>query len=602
MIQINDKKDCCGCNACIVICPQKCITMKEDHEGFLYPEMQLEECTDCGLCERVCPMLKNASLLTDRLKSPKVYAAWNTDKAVRLDSTSGGIFSALAETMFELNGYVAGAIYLKDHSVSHIVTNDRRKLDEIRGSKYLQSYTGNLFTDIKRLLDAGEKVLVCAAPCQIKALYSVLGHDYANLITCDFICRGVNSPKVFLKYINMLEQQYGARATRIKFKNKAYGWHRFATRVDFANGKTYIKDRYHDFFMLGYLTTNSFVRPSCYACRFKDMPRRADITLADFWGIEKIQPELDDDCGTSLVLLNSERGIDFFKSAGNKVFSKEFTMQDTAAGNPALVKSLEFKPGRDHFFNDLDIMSFAELAQKYFLVPGRLSRMKHIIISRIKDVTRQLWNLCRLIGCSPSAWGQLVYINIVRKNTRSKVNLGFIPTRYCSIRVDKSAQMELNERFILGWKQFGKSRIETRLYVGTNASLIINGSFKVYNGSDIRVYPNGILTLKGGFCNNGVQITCGKKITIGKGCSIAREVIIRDYDAHQLLHSEHEISKEISIGDHVWIGNRAIILKGVTIGNGAVIAAGAIVTKDVPDKCLVAGVPAKVIRQNVEWQ
>ena len=154
----------------------------------------------------------------------------------------------------------------------------------------------------------------------------------------------------------------------------------------------------------------------------------------------------------------------------------------------------------------------------------------------------------------------------------------------------------------MGWTQFRKSRVETRLYVGKNASFFVNGYFKVYAGSDIRVYPNGTLILNGGFCNNGVQITCGKKITIGKGCAIAREAIIRDYDAHQLLHSESEIAKEINIGDHVWVGNRAIILKGVTIGNGAVIAAGAIVTKDVPEKCLAAGVPAKVIREDVEWR
>ncbi|MHC4109884.1 MAG: Coenzyme F420 hydrogenase/dehydrogenase, beta subunit C-terminal domain [Planctomycetota bacterium] len=602
MIQIKDQKDCCGCNACFAGCPQKCITMKEDHEGFLYPEVQLEKCIDCGLCERVCPILKKTHLPTYRLRLPQVFAAWNTDKAVRLDSTSGGVFSALAEKMFEINGFVAGAVYLEDHTVAHIVTNDRLKLDEIRSSKYLQSYTGDLFTNIKQLLDGGDKVLVCGTPCQIRAVYSFMRTDYENLITCDFICRGINSPKVFLKYMAMLECQYGARATKIKFKNKTYGWHRFATRIDFANGKTYIKDRYHDPFMRGYLATNSFVRPSCYACRFKGMPCQADITLADFWGIEKIQPKLDNDCGTSLVLLNSEKGIDFFRSIGNQVFTKEFTMQDAVAENPALVKSLELKPSRDQFFNDLDVMSFAELAKIYFPVPGGLSKFRHFIIERIKVMARKFWNLYRLIGCSPSAWGQLIYINLVMRNTRSKVKIGFIPTRYCSVMVDRSAQIELNERFVLGWKQFRKSRIETRLYLGKNASLIVNGSFNVYNGSDIRVYPGGILTLNGGFCNDGVQITCGKKITIGKSCSIAREVIIRDYDAHQLLNSEHEIAKEINIGDHVWIGNRAIILKGVTIGNGAVIAAGAIVTKDVPEKCLAAGIPAKVIRENVKWE
>jgi acetyltransferase-like isoleucine patch superfamily enzyme/coenzyme F420-reducing hydrogenase beta subunit len=575
--------------------------MKEDQEGFLYPEVQLDKCTDCGVCGRVCPMLKKMPLPADRLPLPRVFAAWNADKAVRLDSTSGGVFSALAEKMFELNGFVAGAVYSESHSVSHIVTSDRLKLDEIRSSKYLQSHTDQLFPNTKELLDAGEKVLVCAAPCQIRGLYCVLERDYANLITCDFVCRGVNSPKVFLKYMASLEREYGAPATRIKFKNKTYGWHRFATRIDFANGKTYIRDRYSDPFMLGYLNSNSFVRPSCHACRFKDMPRQADITLGDFWGIKKIQPELDDDCGTSLVLLNSKKGVDFFKSTGNKVFSRECTIQDAIPGNPALVRSLELKPGRDEFFRDLDAMSFPQLAKKYFAPPGCFPKIQR----KIRGMTPKILNIgrqFRLMACSPSAWGQFIYFNLVRKNTRPKFRLRFLPTRYCSILVDKSAHIELNEKIILGWTQFRKSRIETRLYVGKSASFFVNGYFKVYNGSDIRVYPNGTLIVNGGFCNNGVQITCGKKITIGKDCAIAREAIIRDYDAHGLLDSGYESAKEISIGDHVWIGNRAIILKGVTIGNGAVIAAGAIVTKDVPEKCLAAGVPAKVIRENVAWR
>jgi acetyltransferase-like isoleucine patch superfamily enzyme len=284
------------------------------------------------------------------------------------------------------------------------------------------------------------------------------------------------------------------------------------------------------------------------------------------------------------------------------VISKESTIQDIIPGNPALINSVESNSKRDQFFEDLDNMPFNELAKKYFPVQGNFYRVKNRFIAKIKNIVRKLLSFYRYLGCSPSAWKQLIYINLIRKNTQSRSSFGFIPTRYCSIAVDKSAQIKLNEKIIFGWKQFGKSRLETRLYVGKNSSLIVNGHYNVYSGSDIRVYPGGTLTLNEGFCNNGVQITCGKKITIGKDCRISREVIIRDYDAHQLLSSEHEISKEIIIGDHVWIGNRAMIMKGVAVGNGVVIAAGAIVTKDVPEKCLVAGVPAKVIRENVEWK
>jgi len=167
--------------------------------------------------------------------------------------------------------------------------------------------------------------------------------------------------------------------------------------------------------------------------------------------------------------------------------------------------------------------------------------------------------------------------------------------------LDATAQITLNGTLTLGWKRIKSSSLETRFHVGKNAKVVVNGRFTAYVGSDIWVLENGVLTLSNGFCNEGVQITCAKQITIGNGCAIARDVIIRDYDAHQLVGNEHEIAKEICIGDHVWIGTRAIILKGVTVGYGAVVAAGAVVTKNVPDRCLVAGIPAKVIRENVDW-
>ena len=302
MITILDKKLCTGCCACLNVCPEQCITMERDQEGFWYPKVDTTACTDCGECERVCPLIEDNSVSVERLPAPQVLAAWNTDHTVRLDSTSGGVFSALANWMFELNGYVAGAVYAEDHTVSHVVTNDPKMLPALRSSKYLQSYTGDLYNRIKQLLEEGRQVLYCGTPCQIAGLYHLLGRDYEGLITCDFICRGVNSPKAFLKYLESLEKQYGAPVESIKFKNKTFGWHRFSTRIDFQNGKTYIMDRYRDPFMQGYLTFNCFTRPCCYACRFTGTPRQGDITLADFWGLDRIHPEWDNDCGTSAKL------------------------------------------------------------------------------------------------------------------------------------------------------------------------------------------------------------------------------------------------------------------------------------------------------------
>ncbi len=601
MIKVINKQMCTGCCACLNVCRERCIIMERDHEGFWYPEVDTTACNNCGLCEHVCPLLEGNSISVERLKFPQVLAAWNMNHAVRLDSTSGGVFSALATRMLDIKGSVAGAVYAEDHTVSHVVTRDPQMLEELRSSKYLQSYTGELFNNVRQFLEDSKQVLVCGTPCQIAGLYHVLGKDYEGLITCDFICRGVNSPKVFLMYMDMLEREFGSRATKIKFKNKTYGWHRFSTRIDFVNGMTYIKDRHHDLFMQGYLKYNCFVRPSCYSCQFKVMPRQADITLADFWGIEKTHPKLNDDCGTSAVILNSEKGRDFFQSVGDALFSQKCTLQEVIAGNPALNWSLEQKPGRDQFFKDIDAMSFAKLSRKHFPVPGRVRKMAMWLLTKAKEIARRILR-GQHMGLSVSAWLQFFHMNVIRKNTHASVRCFkmFIPTRFCRVVVDDTAKILFNGVLTLGWKQFRKSRLETRFWVGKNSTVIVNDSFTVYNGSDIRVLDNGVLTLNGGFCNDGVQISCAKRITLGKGCAIARDVIIRDNDAHQLLNTGHKIAKDIYIGEHVWIGTRAIILKGVTIGDGAVVAAGAVVTKDVPAKCLVAGVPANVIRENVE--
>jgi len=355
-----------------------------------------------------------------------------------------------------------------------------------------------------------------------------------------------------------------------------------------------------------YLEYGGFVRPPCYSCQFKGMPRQADITLADFLGLNELHPEWDNDCGTSAVLLNSAKGRDFFRSVGETLHSHECNLQEVAAGNPSFLgQPLEQKPGRDQFFRDVDAMSFMKLSQKYFPVPGRVKEMVKWLSAKVKGVVRRiLSNGWRHMGLSPSAWWQFVHVNLLRKNTLANVRLSrlLLPARYCRIAMDSSARVVLNGTLTLGRKRLRQSTLETRFSLGKNSTVVVNGNFCVFNGSDIWVLDNGVLTLNGGFCNEGVQITCAKSVTIGKGCAIARDVLIRDYDAHELLNTDHEIAKDVCIGEHVWIGTRAMILKGVTIGDGAVIAAGAVVTKDVPAKCLVAGVPAKVIRDNVEWQ
>jgi len=598
MIKIVDKENCCGCNACVEKCPQQCIAKIVDNEGFWYPDVNVSKCVDCGICEKVCPILyplKNH----EKYIEPLVFAAYNNNDKIRIDSTSGGIFSALANVFYEEKGYVGGAVYNTDHSVSHIISADSKKLDEIRSSKYLQSDTDKLYPDIKRLLINGEKVFVCACPCQIEALYKFLGKDYPNLVTCDFICLGVNSPKVFLKYVEMLEKQYGSKAAKIKFKAKKWGWHNFSIRVNFENGKEYCKDRSHDLFFIGYLQYRGFSRPSCYNCHFKNEIHNSDITLADFWGIENLDESMDQDCGTSLVLVNSDKGLNLLNKASKNLTIRQFSLSDVYAGNPALKNSVkQMDSTRDAFFRALDQMPFDKVASKYFPKPSWKFRLKESI--------RPLVNIYRTIKplkFSISAWYTFIRFNFFSRHIVSDNFIGLQLHRNCKLQFNKGSKLFLHKNLNFGEVQVSGSNLETRLLLEEDADLTVRGKhFSVGAGSYIRVTKCGHLILNGGFCNENVQITCGDTIEIGRDATIGRDVIIRSFDGHTINTPDYETSRPIKIGHHVWIGQRATILKGVTIGDGAIIAAEAVVTKDIPPRCIAAGVPAKVVKENVTWK
>lgn len=596
MIQIKNKVDCCGCNACGDICGKQAITFKTDNEGFWYPEVDMEKCVDCGLCEKVCPIINKANHI-ERNTEPNVYAAYTKDEAIRLDSTSGGIHSMLAQKMYEQQAYIGGAVYNSDHTVSQIVDNNPARLPEIRSSKYLQSNSEGVYKEIRKLLKDGKFVFFCGTPCQIHALYNFVGKEWENLFTCDFICRGVNSPKVFLKYMEMLERQFGAKATEIKFKNKKWGWHNFSLRVNFENGKEYCKDRWHDLFFIGYLQAGNFTRPSCYECQFKGFPQKADITLADFWGIETLDKTMDQDKGTSLVMVNSINGQKLFDGIKSNIEWRQFTMDDARRGNPAMESSLSpSKPNRDAFFADLDKLPFEEVATKYFPSPSS-SRVLKQRLRPIVAICRQILSL----GLSPNQWGTFLRINFLSKKIERKGRSFFLNKSRTVVQLEKNSRLKLYATLTTGVKQLKHARMETRVLVEHDAELEVQGPFTIFGNSYIRVAPGGKLILKGGFVNENVQITAGDVVEIGSDFTCGRDVVIRSYDGHTIEQQGYKISEPIKIGNHVWVGQGATILKGVTVGEGAIIAAGALVTKDVPAHTIVGGVPAKVIRENVKW-
>ncbi len=362
---------CTGCAACANACPKDAIRMEPDERGFIHPVIDASLCVDCGRCEKTCPVLHPAPL-TGNSATPTFYAGWSLDVYNRYHSTSGGVFTELCKGVLSRGGAIAGAVYEPDNSVRHIVIDDEAGLERVRQSKYVQSDSGSVYRQEKGRLAKGQQVLLCGGPCQAEGLLTYLGGRPKGLWTVDFICRGSNSPKAYRKWLDMLEQKHGAKATRVWFKNKECGWNRFSTRVDFANGRTYRRDRYHDLFMKGYLEKNLYIRPSCASCPFKGLPRVADITLADFWRVDK---KLDADMGTSMLIINNDNGRALVEEARARLFLTERTMEEAVGGNRMLDTNAWVSKYSGEFLQSLDHRRFD---RAYWLMMLKLKKLKHL--------------------------------------------------------------------------------------------------------------------------------------------------------------------------------------------------------------------------------
>lgn len=345
---LKDIKKCSGCYACKNTCPQDCIELVYNEEGFWYPQIDESKCLKCKLCEKICPINMGLGNMTT---NPLAFMMKNNDDTVRQNSSSGGIFSLIAEEIIKRNGVVFGAAFTNDFkAVHHIAINDINDLYMLRGSKYLQSRIGDSYKLAKEYLEQGKYVLFSGTPCQIGGLKAFLQKDYERLVTQDIICHGVPSPLVWKKYVEHLEKTSGASVSNISFRSKVAGWKSFSMVVDFTNNKKIEQPFYENIYMKGFLT-NLYLRPSCYDCHFKSVYRESDITLADFWGIEKISTEFDDDKGTSLVFINSLKGKMFLEMLDKRISYCATSLEEAIKYNPSAVESSKPHARRNFFFS-----------------------------------------------------------------------------------------------------------------------------------------------------------------------------------------------------------------------------------------------------------
>ena len=373
------KERCYGCKACEQICPKKSIKMECDKEGFWYPNVNVDTCIKCNLCIKVCPY-NETSFKVNTLNKTLAFATINKDDSVRATSTSGGIFSNISDYILDNKGVIFGVELDDSGIVKHSVAINREERDRFKGSKYVQSDMQKSYIKAKEYLNNDTLVLFTGTPCQIAGLYSYLGKDYDNLITCDIVCHGVPSPKVFNDYYNFMKKKYKSSITSFNFRDKSNGWKTGTLKITFNEGKEYSeiwnRDKYYRLFF-----SHRILRPSCHECRFTKLDRESDISIADFWGIENCKPNMFDNKGTSLVLLNTKKGIELFNNIKEKVIFEECKLEEVM--QPNLKKPAVPSSDRKKFFDDYEKKGF-----KYVLDVYTAVSLKERIVGKLVKIIK----------------------------------------------------------------------------------------------------------------------------------------------------------------------------------------------------------------------
>lgn len=378
-------KSCCGCSGCEQICPKNCISMKPDSEGFLYPEVDESICIECGICIKHCPILTDVS----RCNIPKVYAAKYKDRGSTFKSTSGGLFIPIAKSVLSMGGVVFGCAYDENLVAKHIKVETEDELYRLQSSKYVQSDTREIYKQVKTELENGKEVLFSGTGCQAAGLRSFLGKDYGNLLITDIVCHGVPSPKLFKNYIDYMGKKLGGTLTSYNFRSKEKrGWDLYYKA---ENGQKSKSDYgFFDPYYSAFLYCKTY-RESCYECKFANKNRVSDITLADYWGIQKFHPEFFDENGVSLVLVNTEKGKKYLEKIKDKLEIIESDYNKASVMNANLVHPSKRPSCRDSIYDGFDCGNFETYAKtKLAFKINPKTKIKKMIPLGVKRFLRKL--------------------------------------------------------------------------------------------------------------------------------------------------------------------------------------------------------------------
>ena len=384
MINIADKAKCTGCTACYNICSHKAISMQFDENGQIYPVVNHELCVDCGLCEKVCPLLHQERIpLNIDIEKLEVKAVFNKDEEVRRRSTSGGVFSLLSDYVISLGGIVCASRFDEHFHIHHSFFEIIEDIDPFRGSKYAQSDLSDVFSQIKSYLKQ-RLVLFVGTPCQVAGLKSFLLKEYDNLITCDFICMSISSGKMWDEYITDYQKKY--KVKRIFFKDKLIGWHKTDWRmlIEDEDGEHRMKGMQNPFFS-SYLRHLS-ARPSCFTCAFRQCRHVSDITLADCWGIDNVYPDFDDNKGCTTLIIQSEKGYHIFNKIKEMAYYREYGIKNVQQYNKH-IENQAAKPDMYDTFN----LDYRRKGFKYASEKAVRQYQRKQIFSQIKKKLKKLF-------------------------------------------------------------------------------------------------------------------------------------------------------------------------------------------------------------------